>query len=415
MATIYGKNYGKPSLDLNFAGNKSLIDTTTGTNYVTFSRAQSGNEATYVGSDGLIKYASADEPRFDHDPVTGESLGLLVEENRTNIFLSSTFTSSLWTEQNITKKSSNNHAPDGTNTAVLIGDATSTNTMSRLYYNTNQNGATRSFSFYAKATSAGQSAMIGYYDNGPNQGYAFVNLDNGNITYSAKIGDLVATATPIGSGWWRCQLVVTPAGSAAYYWMAGNAANGDIYIWGAQLETGSFPTSYIPTSGSTVTRAADEASITGTNFSSWYNQSEGSTLINYNAPNAIIDTDYPRLFAFNSGFATDFSTFAFNSANNSMFVNYVTGSSTKLSVSTTLPKNSNGTAALAYQDNNSIAFLNENSSTQGRTAGPMSTILNRLDIGGDSEFSSRMLNGTIARLTYYPKRLPDIELQQLTK
>ena len=84
MAVLHGKNYGKPSLDLNFAGNKSLVDTTTEKNYVTFSRAQSGNEATYIGSDGLIKYAAADEARFDHDPVTGESLGLLIEESRTN-------------------------------------------------------------------------------------------------------------------------------------------------------------------------------------------------------------------------------------------------------------------------------------------------------------------------------------------
>lgn len=51
-----------------------------------------------------------------------------------------------------------------------------------------------------------------------------------------------------------------------------------IYAWGAQLELGSFPTSYIPTSGSTVTRSADTAQITGTNFSSWYNQNEGTIL-----------------------------------------------------------------------------------------------------------------------------------------
>ena len=47
--SVIGKNYGKPTLDLNFAGNKSLIDTTTGTNYVTFTRAQSGNEALMLG------------------------------------------------------------------------------------------------------------------------------------------------------------------------------------------------------------------------------------------------------------------------------------------------------------------------------------------------------------------------------
>ena len=243
IKNLYPSSY--PTTGYDFANGKRIPSS------ANFSR---GSIGTYIDENGLIKTALPGEPRFTHDLETGESLGLLIEESRTNIFLSSTFASSLWTEQNITKKSSNNPAPDGTNTAVLIGDATSTNTASRLYYNTNQNGATRSFSFYAKSTSAGQSAMIGYYDNGPNQGYAFVNLDNGNITYSAKIGDLVATATPIGSGWWRCQLVVTPAGSSAYYWMAGNAANGDIYIWGAQLETGSYPTSYIPTAGSTITR-----------------------------------------------------------------------------------------------------------------------------------------------------------------
>jgi len=89
MAITYGKNYGRPTLDLNFAENKSLIDSVTGRNLITFSRSQSGKEATYVGSDGLIKYAGADEARFDYDPTTGESLGLLIEEQRTNVLLNS--------------------------------------------------------------------------------------------------------------------------------------------------------------------------------------------------------------------------------------------------------------------------------------------------------------------------------------
>lgn len=73
---------GIPSLDLNFAKNKSLIDSVSGNNLVTFTRAST---ATYVGEDGLIKTAAVNEPRFDHNPTTGESLGLLVEEQRTNL------------------------------------------------------------------------------------------------------------------------------------------------------------------------------------------------------------------------------------------------------------------------------------------------------------------------------------------
>jgi hypothetical protein len=54
-----------------------------------------------------------------------------------------------------------------------------------------------------------------------------------------------------------------------------------VYLWGAQLEEGSFPTSYIPTTTAAVTRAADVASISGSNFSGWYRQEEGTVLIEY--------------------------------------------------------------------------------------------------------------------------------------
>ena len=65
----------RPTLDLNFMATKVLDDR------ITFTRDGVG---TYVDEDGLIKYASNNAPRFDHDPTTGESLGLLIEEARTN-------------------------------------------------------------------------------------------------------------------------------------------------------------------------------------------------------------------------------------------------------------------------------------------------------------------------------------------
>jgi hypothetical protein len=75
-----------PSLDLRFADSKSLVDAVTGASLVTFTRASSG---TYVDSAGTLQTAATDAPRFDHNPTTGESLGLLVEEARTNLLLNS--------------------------------------------------------------------------------------------------------------------------------------------------------------------------------------------------------------------------------------------------------------------------------------------------------------------------------------
>ena len=65
-----------PTLDLDFAANKSLIDSVSGNNLITFSRASTG---TFVGSNGLVQTAASGVARFDHNPATGESLGLLVE------------------------------------------------------------------------------------------------------------------------------------------------------------------------------------------------------------------------------------------------------------------------------------------------------------------------------------------------
>ena len=75
----------QPSLDLQFATGKTLDDRVSGNNLITFSRADATTCATYVDSNGVIQTAAANVPRFDHDPVTGESLGLLIEESRTNL------------------------------------------------------------------------------------------------------------------------------------------------------------------------------------------------------------------------------------------------------------------------------------------------------------------------------------------
>jgi hypothetical protein len=78
---LYHLAQAVPTLDLQFAATRSLVDNISGRNLITFSRAGS---ATYTNSTGNRQTAATNEPRFDHDPITGECLGLLVEEQRTN-------------------------------------------------------------------------------------------------------------------------------------------------------------------------------------------------------------------------------------------------------------------------------------------------------------------------------------------
>jgi hypothetical protein len=77
---------GTPTLDLRFASSKNLIDYVSGQNLITYTRA---GDATFFDANGTIQTAGANVARFDHNPATGESLGLLIEEARTNLLLNS--------------------------------------------------------------------------------------------------------------------------------------------------------------------------------------------------------------------------------------------------------------------------------------------------------------------------------------
>lgn len=253
-----------PSLDLRFAENKSLVDARTGSNLVTFTRASTG---TYVGADGLIKTAAVNEARFDHNPTTGESLGLLVEEQRTNLLLwSEGFDNASWTKTLATVTADAGIAPNGLIVAdKLVGNSSVDNH----YVQQNIAGATSGTSYtssvYAKAAEISRIEIL--HAVGATLYAQGFDLSNGTLLTRVTAGTTAATGgfiQPVGNGWYRCGITQTSDGTSGAIrvtlrsgsTIGFDATSQGVLIWGAQLEVGAFPTSYIPTLPTFVSRAS---------------------------------------------------------------------------------------------------------------------------------------------------------------
>ena len=386
--------YGKPSLFLDFANKKSLTDRISGNNLITFTRSSTG---TYVGADGLIKYAGADEPRFDHDSSTGESLGLLIEESRTNLITySEDFSQSVWAKQNGFSITSNTAiAPDGT----LTADTASRVNLNAeyLYQNLNTPAGTYTLSCWIKSVNASSSFSIASYSGA--DGY--------------QPSSFTATNT-----WERFSHTVTVSNPVTGFYPCIPSVSGEqFYIWGAQVEAGSFPTSYIPTSASTVTRQPDTAQITGTNFSSWYNAVESTILCDYShimsSYNAGQASGNERLYRFRAvgGNDTRIDYVTYNSFHPYIAADGVAVAS--LGGFTGLYNNQlNKTAVVVKQNDFAVASDGSLKSTDNNGTWPPNNTITEVSIGSQS--GGNALNGHIKKLIYYPTRLTNAQLQSLT-
>jgi hypothetical protein len=253
---------------------------------------QSSTVGEYIPTTSAINSA----PRFDHNPTTGESLGLLVEEQRTNLLLrSEEFDNASWSKpQSDTITANSIASPTGATTA----DSFVENTASGAVHTLLQDGtivanSTNSFSCFFK--SAGRTQILIKLSSTDE-----INGCTGTFDLSVGTAAAVNFGTGSGatasiqafpSGWYRCvingnigsalttvRIRIRPlSGGNEIY--TGNGATA-YYIWGAQLEAGAFPTSYIPTTTVAVTRSADVASITGANF--------GTTRTNYIRNNTMV-------------------------------------------------------------------------------------------------------------------------------
>lgn len=378
-----------------------------------------------------LQTAAAGVPRFDHDPVTGESLGLLIEEGRTNLCPYSRQISSL-PLTSVTAQNNVAVAPDGTLSATKLIQAAGTPTYnavdltnSTYPFSANQVVTT---SIYAKAAEARYLRMSLPYTSG---GYLGVQFDllTGTISKTETVNATISSTsiTSVGNGWYRCVVTGTLTTNSGYGavvtpmivpWTGGYSNIGSygdgysgIYVWGAQVEAASSASSYIPTSGAQATRATDYVYNTGTSFSSWYRQDSGtfyaetmktsSLVAGYvwavNLGNTVGNNDQLGLYYSASstlqpyGYAQASVQYQFPSAS------YTPGTITK--------------TALAYSTNDSAASYGGSSvSTDTVCVMPQ---CNYLFIG--QQFGGNtILNGWVRKLAYYPARLSNAELQEMT-
>jgi hypothetical protein len=239
---------------------------------------QSTTVGEYIPTTSTINSA----PRFDHDPTTGESLGLLVEEQRSNIFLQSErIDQSPWTLTLASVVAETSVLPNGGNSAYkLVPDSGSGAGLCR-QNPTLADNTVYTISIFAKAAGFSQFFIQLFDKAGTFAQSRTIDLSTGGVSGS-ETGSSITSAVNYGNGWYRLILANVNSLSGATtpnvrFRVAGTGdGTSGIYFWGAQLEAGAFPTSYIPTSGTTATRAADVASISGSNFSSWYRQDEGT-------------------------------------------------------------------------------------------------------------------------------------------
>lgn len=410
-----------PSLMLNFAREKSLEDQISGKDLITFLRSSVG---TYVGADGLIKTAAVSEARFDHDP-NGNCLGLLVEEQRTNLYTqSSDMYSSYWGPVNLIRTPNATIAPDGTNTATLLV-ANTTNGTHTIKPNIAISTSFNTVSVFLKSN-GDQYFMI----RGDNQSnFCVFDLINGVIASSSTLNSTTASIMEYPNGWYKCIVSYIPAGvgndpefylanSSTYNTasFSGTGANG-VYIWGAQLEAGAFPTSYIPTSGSQVTRQPDIAQITGTNFTDWYNATEGTIFTEFSAKGSNT-AGYPGVYWFNNNLTASrgFALLKETGPQTRVFQRGDDVVLKRVSFSENIPDSTFAKASVFYT--NSEIGGSQNNEFQSPTSITSPYSVNRLYIGYHNSgggVAPLHLNSHIKQLIYYPARISDIKLQQMTK
>jgi len=355
-------------------------------------------ESSRVNKEGLIETVSNNVPRLDW--LNSDCPSLLLEPQRTNDFTySEEFNQSAWFKSNSTITTNEIISPDGKLTADLLTSNASGGGVFRFSgWSTTQ----KTNSIFVKKNSS-STAEIFNAISGANR--VVFNLDNGTITTQG--GSMTGQIQNFGSGWFRISATHTATGNQTFGLKP--ETNQSLFIWGCQSESESYPTSYIKTTGSAVTRSKDECNNAGD--SQLLNNSENTFFIDLNK---IYKTGtFDSRISLNDGSATNRVLFS-NQTDDTTIILY----SIRNNVTTTVKYfsvdyDARNKIAYTFKDNEIKFYVNGEKIHEALFL-PIPLNLSKISFD-ENNGGSRSFQGEVNEIRYYDRVLTEAEAIKLTK
>ena len=387
-------------------------------------------EATRVNEEGLIETMGANVPRLDYSG--GGCPVLLTEGQRTNLFpYSSDYNQTDWTKINITIESNSTISPDGTLNADKILEQVDSANGHFMFDNLGLSINTEyNFSIFVKKLNRRYVAIQNSY-NAANGSIAFFDLDTESLvyTYSAgTVGTFIVSDAKIEkypNGWYRLSAtfesdaaggVLPSLVLANSQWSTGfsynNLYTGDvtkgIYAWGAQVESNaSYPTSYIKSEGSAVTRNGDQ--VYGAGDAATFNDSEG---VLYAEFSALSNDGTFRILSLSNGTTSNEVKIQLSSTDNTIGFGVVAGGVPQTDQFYTIADTlSNNKIAAKYKENDFALWVN-GIEVLTDSSGIIPTGLSTLNF--ERGTGSNPFYGNTKQIQYFNTALTDSELEKLT-
>jgi hypothetical protein len=364
------------------------------------------NRSTRINKDGFIETVLDNVPRLDY-PLGGAVNGcpaLLVEPVATNLYQQSEdFSNVYWTKINCVASGNLTIAPDGNLTAdkLIMGNGINPSIA-------DQSGITRPgtitsgtyrFSVFAKAA---EFTGFRVRENAINGTFLDVNLTNGAITNPDVTQFINPLAENYGNGWYRISWTSPTITSLAKYTIrVGSTGDGvsGIFVWGAQVETGSVATSYIPTTTASVTRSAEI--ITDTTASALIGQGEGTIYAEVDVRNFV---NFSRVVALSDGTGSNSIGLQLflNGAVKSLRVGLSFLGGGQVDIIAAMP-NAVNKIAVGYKQNDFVVYLNgTNVGTDTSCSVPA---MNKIDLGNINGVN--IIADRIREVELHPNRIPN--------